>query len=272
METGTAKPQTLVPNGRLWGARARDWAEVQETTALAAYGAVLAATNVGAGTRYLDVGCGSGLAARLAADRGARVSGVDAAEPLLAIARERVPDGDFRCADIETLPFADATFDVVAGFNAFQYAGNPVAALADARRVTRPGGIVAIMVWGDPQQMQMASVITALGPLMPPPPAGSAGPFALSGEAALRDLADAAGLTTERLFDVAAPIRYPDLPTALRGLNASGVAARAIEAVGEDAVSRAHSTALAPFRSEEGDYVVGAAFRCLLARLSPSTE
>ncbi|MBA3910085.1 MAG: hypothetical protein C0524_09400 [Rhodobacter sp.] len=75
----------------------------------------------------------------MAASRGAVVSGFDAAEALLEIARERVPGGDFRTADLEAMPFGDAVFDVVTGFNAFQFAGDPVRALSEARRVTRPG-------------------------------------------------------------------------------------------------------------------------------------
>ena len=261
------KAHTSEVNGKLWGARARDWADVQEATARPAFAAVIERAGVGPDTDYLDVGCGSGMAAAIAAACGARVAGIDAAEPLLAIARERVPEGDFRAADLEALPFADASFDLVTGFNAFQYAASPLAALIEARRTTRPGGIVAITVWGDPAGMAMASVITALGPLLPPPPPGAAGPFALSGEAALRALADAAGLKAESLFDVIEPVRYPALATALRGLNSSGVAARAMGVVSEAAVTAAHSAALAPYATSEGGYEIGAAFRCLLARV-----
>jgi len=262
-----ARLQTSAVNRTLWGARARDWADVQEATARPAYEAVLTRANVGPRTACLDVGCGSGMAARLAADRGAKVCGVDAAEPLLAIARERTPQGDFRLDDLQALPFADGEFDLVTGFNAFQYAGDPVAALIEARRVAKPGGVVAIVVWGEPAGMEMASVITALGKLLQPPPPGSGGPFALSGETALRGLAEAAGLKPETVFDASEPIRYPDLATALRGLNSSGVAARAIAAAGEDAVSQAHTDALAPFRGPDGGYVIGGTFRCLLARV-----
>ena len=62
------------------------------------------------------------------------VSGLEAAENLLAIARTRVPTGDFRTGELQELPFADGTFDVVAGFNSFQYAASPGAALAEAPR------------------------------------------------------------------------------------------------------------------------------------------
>lgn len=260
------KPRTAGVNGPLWGARARDWADIQEGIIRPAYDAVLDRAEVGPGTAYLDIGCGSGMAARIAADKGAAVSGVDAAPALLAIARDRTPAGDFQQADLEDLPFADASFDVVASFNAVQFAGNPALALAEAKRVTRPGGTIAVLVWGEPEGMEMAAVITALGPLLPPPPPGAGGPFALSRADALHRLADAAGLAVADLFDLADPVVYPDRDTALRGLNSSGVAARAMGLVGEEAVTEAHARALAPFRRPDGAYRIGAAFRCMLCR------
>jgi len=260
--SNAAKPLTSPVNARLWSHRAREWSELQEQTAAPAFEAVIARL-VHTGTHYLDVGCGAGMAAKLAADHGAVVSGIDAAEALLEIARSRVPQGDFRIADLERLPFEDASFDVVTGFNAFQYAGNPNVALSEARRVVKRGGTVAIITWGTPAGMPFAAVITALGPLMPPPPPGAPGPFALSDESALRAFADAAGLTPIDVLDIAATVTYPDEATALRALNSSGVAARAIENSGEDAVTAAHKTAIAPFRSADGSFHIAATFRCL---------
>ena len=69
------------------GMRARDWADFQEGTVRPFFQAVLERTGVAAGTRYLDAGCGSGMAAQMAAARGAEVSGVDVAEAMLSIAR-----------------------------------------------------------------------------------------------------------------------------------------------------------------------------------------
>ncbi len=260
------KPQSSPANARLWGARARDWAEVQEGTVRPVYEAVLARTGVSAGSAFLDVGCGAGMAAQLAAERGAAVSGVDAAETMLDIARERTPGGDFRVGDLEALPFAAAAFDVVTGFNAFQYAANPAVALMEARRVARPDGVVVIMTWGVPEGMAAASIVSALRPLLPAPPPGAPGPFALSDEAALRAFASDAGLKPTEVFDVDCPWRYPDEAAAIRGLNSSGVAARAMENSSEAAVTEAHRLALAPFRLADGGYRIGASFRCLLAR------
>ena len=260
------KPRSSPVNGRLWGARAHDWANIQEGTVNAVYEAVLERAKVGPDTRYLDIGCGAGGAVQLAAARGARVSGIDAADTLLAIARERTPEGDFHIGDLETLPFDDATFDVVTGFNSFQYAANPAVALGEARRVTKAEGVIVVMTWGVPEGMQAAALVAALRPLLPPPPPGAPGPFALSDEATLRAFAASAGLTPIEVFDVDSPWAYPDETIAVRGLNSSGVSTRAMENSSEAAVSEAHRQALAPFRVADGSYRIGASYRCLLAR------
>jgi SAM-dependent methyltransferase len=257
---------TSAVNGRLWGSAAEDWAEIQEKTCAPVYRATFDRVGLAAGARYLDVGCGAGLAAQMAAERGAAVSGLDAAEALLAIARRRVPDGDFRVGELEQLPFADDTFDVVTGFNSFQYAAHPGAALAEARRVAKPGARVVVMTWGEPEGMEAASVVAALRPLLPAPPTGAPGPFALSNETALRSFAEGAGLEPVEIFDVDSPWVYEDLATALRGLRSSGVAARAIEHSSLEAVDAAQQQALAPFRREDGSYIIGARFRCLVTR------
>jgi ubiquinone/menaquinone biosynthesis C-methylase UbiE len=260
------KPTTAKINGQLWGARARDWAEIQEQTVRPVYQEVMKRTKVGNGTSYLDVGCGAGMAARLAAELGADISGIDAAEDLMEIAKERVPNANFHNGDMESLPFDDDSFDVVTGFNSFQYAGNPRIALAEARRVTKSSGHVVIMTWGAPEGMEAASLVAALKPVLPAPPPGAPGPFALSDEAVLRDFASAAGLKPISVFDVQSPWHYADEATAIRGLASSGVAARAISHSGESAVNAAHAAALAPFRQPDGGYRINSSFRCLIAQ------
>ena len=252
-------------NGQLWGSRARDWAEIQEGTVARVYDAVFAVSPIGPETRYADLGCGSGMAAMKAAALGAKVSGLDAAEALLEIARSRVPDGDFRLGDLEGLPFDDDAFHLTTGFNAFQYASDPVAALREARRVTRPGGTVVIMTWGEPANMAAASLVAALKPLLPPAPPNAPGPFALSSREAITAFAEQAGLQVKRILDVDSPWHYTDLDTALRGLDSSGVAERARAQSGDEAVTAAHKAALEPFHQADGSYSIGAWFRCLFA-------
>ncbi len=120
--------------GELWGAAARDWADVQEALTRPLYETVFDRVGLRPGTHLLDAGCGAGLAAQLAAARGAAVAGIDASAALLEIARSRVPTGDFRVGELEELPYSEGTFDVVTGFNSFQYAENPTAALRGRTR------------------------------------------------------------------------------------------------------------------------------------------
>ena len=261
----TDKPRTSLVNGRLWGARAQDWANIQEGQFSAAYEAVFEACGVGAGSMCCDVGCGAGMAAASAARRGAKVCGLDAAENLLAIARSRLPSADFRLGDLEELPFPDAEFDLVTGFNSFQYAANPVVALQEARRIAKHNGRVVVMTWGDPEGMEAAALVGALKPLLPPPPPDAPGPFALSDARALRALAERAGLRPLEVLDVACEWQYPDLNTAQRGLASSGVAIRASEHAGAEAVNAAYAAALEPFRRVDGTYRIEASFRWLLA-------
>ena len=261
-----ASATTSAVNGRLWGSAAADWAEVQEITCLPVYRAVFDRVGLEAGAKYLDVGCGAGLAAQTAAERGAVVSGLMRRRSCWRLRGRGVVEGDFHVGELEQLPFVDDRFDVVTGFNSFQYAARPGVALGEAKRVTKAGGTVVVMTWGEPEGMEAASLVGALRPLLPPPPAGAPGPFALSNEAALRAFAEAAGLTPVEIFDVESPWVYPNLETAMRGLRSSGVAARAIEHSSVEAVDAAQEKALAPFRREDGSYVVGARFRCLVTR------
>jgi SAM-dependent methyltransferase len=262
MESGTAARQS-----DLWGARPRDWAEVQEGQVRPLYDAVLDATRVDQYTRLLDVGCGAGMAAELAAERGAHVAGFDATEPLLEVARERVPDGDFRSGDMEELPFDDDAFTLVTGFNSFQFAGDPARALREAARVAEPGAPIAVGTWGRAEQCEAAVVLKASSELGPPPPPGRApGPFALSEPGALEGFVEQAGLTAGDAVEVEAIWRYPDLDTALRGLTSAGPGTAAIRQSGEERVREALANALEPFGDGSGGYRLTNAFRYLIAR------
>lgn len=254
-------------NGRIWGARAADWARIQEPQCAPAYHAVFDKAPVGSATRLLDAGCGAGMALRLAAELGAIVYGMDASAALLEVASDRLPGTRLEHGDLESLPFEDGTFDVVTGFNSFQYAADPVAALSEARRVTRAKGKVFVMTWGAPAGMEASALVAALKPLLPPSPPGAGGPFALSEPGKLEELAQAAGLTPVEAFDVDAPWSYPDLETAQRGLGSSGVAVKAAETSGQDALDAAHAAALVPFRQPDGSYRIGASFRVLMAKV-----
>ena len=104
---------------------------------------------VHAGQRALDVGCGPGaLTAELVSRLGASsVSAVDPSTPFVEAARERHPGVEVHQASAEELPFEDDAFDVSLAQLVVHFMTDPVAGLAEMRRVTRRGGVVAACVW-----------------------------------------------------------------------------------------------------------------------------
>jgi len=251
--------------GRLWGVAARDWARLAEPAATPFYDAVFDAIGVGPGMSLLDAGCGAGYALTLAAARGATVTGLDASAGLLEVARERLADAELHEGDLEALPFGDASFDAVTAFNSVQFAADPGAAVRELGRVARHDAPVAIVTWGAPERCQSRVIIAAMGALMPPP-AGAAGPFALSEPGRLEELAESAGLRPERAAEVPTPFSYPDLETAIRTQLSAGPARRAIEHAGESATREALGAAFAASRRSDGSYRQDNVFRFLVAR------
>jgi SAM-dependent methyltransferase len=108
---------------------------------------VVARAALAPGDRVLDLGCGTGNVALLAARAGAVVTGVDPAERLVEVARERVPGASFVVGFAEELPFADAAFDVVISVFGAIFAADAKAALAELVRVLRPGGQALVTAW-----------------------------------------------------------------------------------------------------------------------------
>jgi SAM-dependent methyltransferase len=253
--------------GDLWGTRAREWADLQEGSFRPLYEAAFNAAHVGRGSLVLDVGCGAGLALQMAQARGAKVSGLDAAAQLAEIARGRCPGADIHVGEIEELPFKDDSFDVTTGFNSFQYATDAVHALAEARRVTKPNGFVIVAVWGAADKCELAPYLAAVGKLLPPPPPGAPGPFALSAPGALEALVTKAGLRPEGITSVVTTMRFPDEATATTGLLASGVVERAIRTSGEEAARKGVNGAIQNSRKSDGSFEFKNEWRFLVSRV-----
>ena len=252
--------------GPLWGAAANDWSELAEPGQIPFYEAAFDAIGVGSGTNLLDVGCGAGLALQLAEKRGATVSGLDAAEGFLEVARGRVPTADLRLGDIEDLPFDDAAFDAVTAFNSVQYATDPSGALREIRRVAKPSSPVAVVTWGTAEQCEMRVVLAAIGSLLPPSPPGAGGPFALAAPGALEALVEGAGLTAERSIDVPTPYIYDNLDDATRAQLSSGPARMAINTAGLDATTFAIREAMATGQQADGTIRLDNVFKVVVAR------
>src|SRR5690348_11277472 len=107
--------------------------------------------NVAPGSQFLDVGCGSGQLALIAAKDALQVTGVDIASNLVERARARAQSEGlqvrFEEADAEALPFEDATFDVVASLIGAMFAPRPELVAKELLRVCQPGGTIAMANW-----------------------------------------------------------------------------------------------------------------------------
>ena len=99
------------------------------------------ATEVRAGDRVLDLGCGTGEFTALLAQKGADVVGAEVAEAALARARARHPDISFRLVTIEgPLPFGDSAFDLLWASEVIEHIADTARWLSEVRRVLAPGG------------------------------------------------------------------------------------------------------------------------------------
>ena len=209
------------------------------------------------GARLLDVGCGNGDFCALALARGADVSGVDAAEAMIASARERAPEADLRVSGMDALPYEDGAFDVVTGFNSLQFSDDPPASLREWMRVTRPGGAIAICAWAERERCEVDVVEAALRELGG---AQAGEPFGPRLEAVARE----AGLDVRASDEVAVPYAVADqeeLEVAFL-LDARGYGA--IETVGERGSRAAITAAAAPFRRDDGSYRFENVFRYVI--------
>lgn len=112
------------------------------------------AAGVDGGRSVLDVACGTGVVARQAADRmggHGSVVGLDLNDAMLTVARRLRPDIEWRQGDAADLPFGDAAFDAVLCQSALMFFPDRAQAVREMARVARPGGTVAVQVWGSLQ-------------------------------------------------------------------------------------------------------------------------
>lgn len=255
---GTAEVQ-----GALWGARSKDWVQANEPAWQPVYRVVLDRAGVGPGTRLLDIGCGAGGALVAAWQRGADVSGIDASEHLVAIARQRLPNASIEVGEMEELPFPGHAFDIVTGMNSFQFAGNILRALREARRVCRRGGTVAMLVWGRKAECDLLDVV------LPPvfallPPAASTAALPLAEPGIIDGLMTDAGLLPRESQDIETPLVFPDFPTAVRAIMSA--MARAIRHAGEEVVRTAITSGLSRIASGRGPVILKSRFRLVTAQ------
>jgi SAM-dependent methyltransferase len=267
---------------RLWGSDPQAWAAYAEPHNRPLFEAVLAAAAQALGgldgRRLLDVGCGTGLLLRLAHNRGASVTGVDVVPGMLELAAVAEPTADLHLADLQFLPFVDASvstagtddaeagFDAVTAVNALQFAADPVAAVSEAARVLRPGGVLVASFFAAPELSETTVVHDAMSALSPPQRAGDHAPYALAARGNYEQALTTAGLQAVANGQVECRWFYPDVATAVHTLLSSAGGTRAVEDAGRDRAADAVTTALSPFIAADGSVSMRAVFRWVSAR------
>jgi ubiquinone/menaquinone biosynthesis C-methylase UbiE len=165
------------------------------------------------GARVLDVACGTGNLAIIAARQGCVVSGIDIAANLIEQARTRAAEAklniDFKEADAEALPFDDEQFDLVVSMFGVMFTPRPEVAAAELERVTKPGGQIALANW-TPEGF-IGKMFKVFKAHLPPPPAGVPSPMGWGDEATVRARLQH-GFTNVRLTRCIALMRYPFPP------------------------------------------------------------
>jgi len=246
-----------------WGARARDWAYLFETGWWPEFDEVLRAAGVGDGIRYLDVCCGSGLAAQMAGRRGAEVCGLDAADRLLAIARARTPEADIRHGDMHALPWDDGSFDVVTSFRGIW--GTNDQAVAEAARVLRPGGTFAVTFFPVDDPAPWDQWWSSIACLSDHELAVGAALGSIADEGRVEEMCEAAGLDPGGRRSIHFEVEVPDLEDFVRASLSAGPTWKAIQERGRDDVEAALRRDWASFVDGEVGLRVGAAVEYLVA-------
>jgi SAM-dependent methyltransferase len=243
---------TKAIQGRLWSIAPTYWSQHFEPWFLPMYRKVLEHLNLSGEHMVLDAGCGSGLFSNLAIKTGAQVIGIDAAPGLLEVARKRNPKNNFIEEDLEAMPFADNSFDVIVGFNSFQYAGSFENALKEAKRVLKPGGRLVLAIWDKPELSDATSVLKSIGTLLPPPPPVTLGPFALSEDGKMEGMLEKAELELTYRTWVNCPFLYASMADGIKSFMGTDSAAAAMNNNSREVVEKAIKKALKPFAVTDG--------------------
>jgi SAM-dependent methyltransferase len=198
----------------MWSAVAPAWAEhaaYADERGAGVAERMLELTAVGRGDRVLELACGPGGLGLAAAARGADVVLSDLSAEMTAIAAARagaLRNVSTRVLDVDDIDQPDEAYDVVLCREGLMFATDPHRAAAELRRVLRPGGRVAVAVWGPRERNPWLGLVfdavgAQLGRRVPPP--GVPGPFSLAH--GLGPLLEDAGFDDVSVGELAVPLR-----------------------------------------------------------------
>lgn len=246
--------QTKEVQGKLWSTAPGDWAKYLEPTFIPMYRSVLTRLDLDEEKMVLDAGCGSGLFLSMVVSTGATIHGIDAAPGLLAISKKRLPGATLLIEDLESIPFVSETFDVVTGFNSFQYAGSFQNAIVEARRVAKKRGKIVIGIWGKEEDCDVSRIFKAVSSLLPPPRQATPGPFALSENGKMEAICKSAGLNVLSKHTVACPWQFTGIKELHHAFMCTAPCVQAASVAGEQKVKRAITKNAEPFSLADGVY------------------
>jgi SAM-dependent methyltransferase len=216
------------------------------------------AAEIGRGDRVLDVGCGTGVVARQAAQRVGpedRVVGLDLNPRMLAVARRIAPEIEWRQGDAGQLPFEDGAFDVVVSQFAAMFFPDPVLALREMWRVLGPRGRLAVAVCGPLADAAGYRALAAVAKQVCSPEvvAMLKSPFALGDERRLADLVADAGIAGAVIETRRWPVRFPSIDALVHTEVKASPIRDVIDAQSCDALLEGARQNLARFTSNGGE-------------------
>lgn len=217
------------------------------------------------GDNILDIGCGTGASARYAVERvapGGTVAAIDINAGMIAHAGTLCPPGDvdWREGDVMALPFEDGAFDTVIGNQVLQFLKDKPGALAEARRVLKPGGRLVLTVWCKielcPGHCAVANSLQAHGV----DAAGILHPYSYNDAVALGDVIQQAGFRDVAVTRRFREARFASARAFVEALAAGGPSSRlALEKLDADGLQQVIAEvtdALAEYTDETGVTIV----------------
>jgi SAM-dependent methyltransferase len=262
---GSGTQQDWRAAGAAWGSRAVDWSCFYEHYSIDVLIALYGRLAVGPGVRMLDIACGSGLAVRIADATGADVSGLDASDELLAIARLRTPEADLRHGSMYELPWPDESFDVAVSINGIW--GGCEAALDEAFRVLRPGGLIGISFWGTGPPLDIKSLFRVFAVNAPQRHRGSMRDLnGISVPGVAEEMLGASGFEVLERGQRTSVVEFPDAATAWRAVTSLGPAVPALRTGDPEVLEREVLEVLEGLRDEPGIYRVRSDHQFVTAR------